>query len=62
VVRWSGQLAGRGACKHPDGATTLLRSALHVFAADYTAHQHRRCLIRPGALRTATSVLEEAVA
>src|SRR5262249_13407749 len=27
IVRWSGQLPGRGACKHPDGAVGLLRSA-----------------------------------
>jgi NADH:ubiquinone oxidoreductase subunit F (NADH-binding) len=62
IARWSGQLAGRGACKHPDGATALLRSALDVFGADYSAHQHRRCLIRPAAVRTATPLFEEAVA
>jgi NADH:ubiquinone oxidoreductase subunit F (NADH-binding) len=42
--RWSGQLAGRGACRHPDGAVGLLRSALSVFADDYAAHQRRRCV------------------
>ena len=31
LVRWSGQLAGRGACKHPDGAAALVTSALRVF-------------------------------
>ena len=45
--RWSGELAGRGACKHPDGATGLLRSALSVFAGDFAAHQQRRCLVAP---------------
>lgn len=62
IARWSGQVAGRGACKHPDGATALVRSALDVFADDFTAHQHRRCLIRPAAARITTPVFEEAVA
>ena len=44
IARWSGQLAGRGACKHPDGATALLRSALGVFADDYAAHQRGFCV------------------
>jgi NADH:ubiquinone oxidoreductase subunit F (NADH-binding) len=29
---------GRGACRHPDGAVALVRSALSVFAADVAAH------------------------
>jgi NADH:ubiquinone oxidoreductase subunit F (NADH-binding) len=33
------QVAGRGACRHPDGAVTLVRSALTVFAADVEAHR-----------------------
>lgn len=32
------QVEGRGACRHPDGAVNLVRSALHVFAADGAAH------------------------
>jgi NADH:ubiquinone oxidoreductase subunit F (NADH-binding) len=44
LIRWSGQLAGRGACRHPDGAVGLLQSALSVFADDFAAHQRRRCL------------------
>ncbi len=36
--RWAGEIEGRGACRHPDGATALLRSALTVFAADVEAH------------------------
>src|SRR2546425_2679120 len=44
LVRWSGQLTGRGACHHPDGAATLLQSALAVFADDFAGHQRRRCL------------------
>ena len=44
IVRWSGQLAGRGACHHPDGAVGLLRSAMQLFADDFAEHQRRRCL------------------
>jgi NADH:ubiquinone oxidoreductase subunit F (NADH-binding) len=32
------QVDGRGACRHPDGAVNLVRSALGVFAADVSAH------------------------
>ena len=34
LVRWP----GRGACRHPDGAVTLVRSALTVFADDVASH------------------------
>ena len=44
IVRWSGQVTGRGACHHPDGAAALMHSALQVFADDFAGHQHRRCL------------------
>jgi len=33
---------GRGACRHPDGAVSLVRSALAVFAADAEAHASGR--------------------
>jgi NADH:ubiquinone oxidoreductase subunit F (NADH-binding) len=36
-----GLVAGRGACKHPDGATQLVVSALAAFEADVAWHQHR---------------------
>ena len=33
-----GQVDGRGACRHPDGAVALVRSALTVFAVDVASH------------------------
>jgi NADH:ubiquinone oxidoreductase subunit F (NADH-binding) len=42
IIGWAGQLtellAGRGACRLPDGAAGLVTSALAVFAADLQAH------------------------
>jgi NADH:ubiquinone oxidoreductase subunit F (NADH-binding) len=32
------EVDGRGACRHPDGAVRLVRSALAVFASDIAAH------------------------
>ncbi len=44
IQRWGGQLAGRGACRHPDGAAGLLGSALRVFAVEFELHyRDRRC-------------------
>jgi NADH:ubiquinone oxidoreductase subunit F (NADH-binding) len=36
--RWSGEVRGRGACKHPDGAAIFLSSALQVFAREFAHH------------------------
>jgi NADH:ubiquinone oxidoreductase subunit F (NADH-binding) len=42
-----GQISGRGACKHPDGAVRMAASALTTFGADAHAHaRQRRCLVR----------------
>ena len=38
LSRWSQDVAGRGACRHPDGAVMLLRSALAVFAEEFADH------------------------
>jgi NADH:ubiquinone oxidoreductase subunit F (NADH-binding) len=35
--RWSAEVRGRGACRHPDGAAGLLQSALRVFAHEFAA-------------------------
>jgi NADH:ubiquinone oxidoreductase subunit F (NADH-binding) len=37
-----GQLTGRGACRHPDGAVRLATSALAAFTADVYAHASQR--------------------
>jgi NADH:ubiquinone oxidoreductase subunit F (NADH-binding) len=44
IIRWGGELTGRGACRHPDGAVALLQSAVQVFADDFAVHQRRRCV------------------
>jgi len=62
LQRWSSQLAGRGACKHPDGAAGLLASALGVFVDDFTAHQHRRCVVGPRFTKRPVGMMAEAVA
>jgi NADH:ubiquinone oxidoreductase subunit F (NADH-binding) len=43
VERWSGLVAGRGACHHPDGTTRLVSSALRTFAAEVGRHRSGRC-------------------
>ena len=55
IVRWSGQLTGRGACRHPDGAVALLQSGLQLFADDFAAHQRRRCLTISAPARVAAA-------
>jgi NADH:ubiquinone oxidoreductase subunit F (NADH-binding) len=42
IERWAGQLAGRGACRHPDGAVGLLHSALRVFGDEFARHASGR--------------------
>ena len=36
------QVVGRGACRRPDGAARLVRSALSVFAGDFASHASGR--------------------
>jgi NADH:ubiquinone oxidoreductase subunit F (NADH-binding) len=45
--RWSGEIAGRGACHHPDGAAALLRSGLSVFAGEFGLHASGGCSSPP---------------
>ena len=41
--RWLAQVAGRGACRHPDGAVRLVESALRVFTAEADLHAGGSC-------------------
>ena len=43
LVRWLGQVDGRGACRHPDGAVRLVRSALEQFTDELGFHGRGRC-------------------
>ncbi len=43
LSRLQTQMAGRGACGHPDGALKLVESALRVFAAEVDLHRRGRC-------------------
>ena len=39
LKRWSAEVRGRGACKHPDGAVLFLQSALKTFAHEFANHK-----------------------
>lgn len=39
---WAWQVAGRGACRHPDGAVRMMASALTAFSVDVARHRDRR--------------------
>ena len=41
--RLVGQIAGRGACAHPDGVIGLVASATRVFNREFEAHLSGRC-------------------
>ncbi len=43
LQRWAGEVKGRGACHHPDGAVRFIQSALTVFSEEIERHQHGRC-------------------
>jgi NADH:ubiquinone oxidoreductase subunit F (NADH-binding) len=44
-------IPGRGACRHPDGATRMAASALSAFAADVRAHAACQPCLSPGQQR-----------
>jgi NADH:ubiquinone oxidoreductase subunit F (NADH-binding) len=44
LIRWAGDVEGRGACRYPDGAVRFMRSALETFSTHAQAHAlGRRC-------------------
>jgi NADH:ubiquinone oxidoreductase subunit F (NADH-binding) len=44
LARWVSMIRGRGACRHPDGATGFVASALDVFGAEVDLHlRYGRC-------------------
>jgi NADH:ubiquinone oxidoreductase subunit F (NADH-binding) len=49
LERWSGLVAGRGACHHPDGTARLVRSALGVFSGEVGQHLAGWCTAGPPA-------------
>ena len=54
ILRWTSVVAGRGACKHPDGAIQLMSSALEVFGDDFVSHARTgRCSITESRIEVA---------
>ena len=43
LQRWLGQVDGRGACHHPDGAVRLIRSAISTFGPELEQHARGWC-------------------
>jgi NADH:ubiquinone oxidoreductase subunit F (NADH-binding) len=50
LLRWTGEVRGRGACHHPDGAARFVESALKVFGHELEPHRRQRCTARPAGL------------
>lgn len=47
VLRWCGEVTGRGACHHPGGVARFVESALRVFDDEISRHRGGRCGRRP---------------
>ncbi len=48
LLRFTGEIEGRGGCHHPDGVVGLVRSALAAFAEDVDRHVRRGRCLHPG--------------
>jgi NADH:ubiquinone oxidoreductase subunit F (NADH-binding) len=62
MLRWADEIRGRGACHHPNGATRLIVSSLHAFAADIAPHAGGACHARPAGLPGLTGAPRRAAA
>ena len=52
LLRWVGQVPGRGACHHPDGAMQLMASSIRTFGPEFGYHARtRRCSVPYGGAR-----------
>jgi NADH:ubiquinone oxidoreductase subunit F (NADH-binding) len=47
VLRWAGDVRGRGACHHPDGAVRFVESAIRVFGEEIDRHESGVCAAEP---------------
>ena len=45
IATWGRELAGRGACAHPDGAVAFLSSGMRVFADEFELHARGWCSV-----------------
>jgi NADH:ubiquinone oxidoreductase subunit F (NADH-binding) len=52
LLRVCGLVDGRGACRHPDGTTRLVRSTLRTFREELDAHLQGRCSAAGGRTRS----------
>lgn len=50
ILRWVGEVRGRGACHHPDGVVRFVQSSLAVFEQDIERHRRGGCAARAAGL------------
>jgi NADH:ubiquinone oxidoreductase subunit F (NADH-binding) len=63
LVRWTQMVRGRGACRHPDGASRMIASATRVFVEELNDHaRHGACEACAGMPTLVTPTRRQAVA